>query len=107
VPHFQLRTADGDELGAVHLGRPDWPPGSVIYRGGDQPDLRVVDVIVLDDPEVFDVLVVSPWARWGDQYQTPPDFTANAGPAADAAETPTIAESRRTSKRRTRFTHVP
>jgi len=40
------------------LGRPDWPPGSVIYRGGDEPNLRVIDRIDGDDPEMFDVLVV-------------------------------------------------
>jgi hypothetical protein len=33
-------------LGARHLARPDWPPGSVIYTGHD------------DDPEWFAVLVV-------------------------------------------------
>jgi len=32
----------------------------VIYRGGDEPNLRVLDVIVNDDPEKFDVLVVEP-----------------------------------------------
>jgi hypothetical protein len=58
VTHFALVTTDGEELGAVHLGRPDWPPGSVIYRGGDEANLRVVEVVGLDDPEVFDVLVV-------------------------------------------------
>jgi hypothetical protein len=60
VPHFQLRTADGDELGAVELARPDWAPASIIYRGRDEPNLRVVEVVVLDDPEVLDVLVVEP-----------------------------------------------
>jgi hypothetical protein len=60
VPHFQLVLEDGEALGAVELGRPDWPPGSVIYRGGDEPNLRVLEVVVLDDPEVFDVLVVEP-----------------------------------------------
>lgn len=58
MPHFQLVTADGEALGAVELGRPDWPSGSVIYRGGDEPNLRVLDLVVMDDPEVFDVLVV-------------------------------------------------
>ena len=42
------------------LARPDWPPGSVIYRGGDDPNLRVLDVLPSDDPERFDVLVVEP-----------------------------------------------
>jgi hypothetical protein len=57
VPHFQLVTSDGEALGATELGRPDWPIGSVIYRG-DEPNLRVVDVIPADDPEGFAILVV-------------------------------------------------
>jgi len=32
----------------------------VIYRGGDAPNVRVVDVLAGDDPELFDVLVVEP-----------------------------------------------
>jgi hypothetical protein len=63
VPHFQLVTTDGDVLGTRELGRPDWPPGSVIWTGPDEPDLRVVDVLVTeddDDPERFTVLVVEP-----------------------------------------------
>src|SRR5215217_127379 len=52
MTHFALVTASGDALGPVELGRPDWPPGSIIYRGGDgEPNLRVVDVIIFDDPE--------------------------------------------------------
>ena len=60
MTHFALVTVDGETLGAIELGRPDWPPGSVIYRGGDEPNLRVVDVLAGDDPEKFDVLVVEP-----------------------------------------------
>lgn len=48
-------------LGARELGQPDWPPGSVIYTGPDEPNLRVVDVLETeddDDPERFAVLVV-------------------------------------------------
>jgi hypothetical protein len=45
VLHFQLVTTDGDVLGARELGRPDWPPGSVIYTGPNDPNLRVVNVI--------------------------------------------------------------
>jgi hypothetical protein len=48
-------------LGARHLGRPDWPPGSVIYTGPNEPNLRVVremDTGHDDDPEWFAVLVV-------------------------------------------------
>jgi hypothetical protein len=58
VPHFTLVTTDGDSLGAIELGRPDWPEGSIIYRG-DQPNLRVVGRLEADDPEhQFEVLVV-------------------------------------------------
>jgi len=32
----------------------------VIYRGGDEPNLLVVDRLAGDDPEVFDMLVVEP-----------------------------------------------
>ena len=38
-------TTDWTVLGTRELGRPDWPPGSVIYAGPDEPDLRVVDVL--------------------------------------------------------------
>jgi hypothetical protein len=31
MPHFQIVLVDGTVLGARHIGRPDWPPGSVIY----------------------------------------------------------------------------
>ena len=48
MPQFALVTADGDTLGTVELGRPDWPDGSVIYRGGE-PNLRVVGRIDADD----------------------------------------------------------
>jgi hypothetical protein len=60
VTHFQLVLSDGDTLGSVELGRPDWPPGSVTYGGGGERDLRVVGQIREDDPERFDVLVVEP-----------------------------------------------
>ena len=61
MPHFQLVTTDGTVLGARELGRPDRPPGSVIYTGPDEPNLRIVDVLETeddDDPERFTVLVV-------------------------------------------------
>jgi hypothetical protein len=48
---LQLVTTDGSVLGARHLGRPDWPPGSVIYTGPDEPDLGVVDVMRADEVE--------------------------------------------------------
>jgi hypothetical protein len=61
VPHFQIVTTDGEALGARELGRPDWPPGSVIYTGPDEPNLCVVRELDTenDDPEMhFTVLVV-------------------------------------------------
>jgi hypothetical protein len=61
VPHFQLVTTDGTALGARELGRPDWPPGSLIYTGPGEPNLRVVDVLDTEneDPAMhFKVLVV-------------------------------------------------
>jgi hypothetical protein len=58
--HFALVTPDGDTLGTVELGRPDWPDGSIIYRG-DKPNLRVVGHLESDgDPEMFEMLVVEP-----------------------------------------------
>jgi hypothetical protein len=63
MPHFQLVTVDGDVLGARELGRPDWPPGSVICTGPGEPNLRVVEILATenDDPEMhFKVLVVAP-----------------------------------------------
>jgi hypothetical protein len=62
VPHFQLVTTDGEALGAVELGRPDWPVGSVIYRGRDEANLRVLNVLPCDDDpqRYFAVLVVEP-----------------------------------------------
>ena len=61
VPHFQLVTTDGVVLGDRGLDRPDWPPGSVIDTGPDEPNLRVVGELDTenDDPELhFTVLVV-------------------------------------------------
>ena len=52
MPHFQLRTGDGEPLRPVELARPDRPDGSIIYRGRDEPNLRVVDRLAGDDPEV-------------------------------------------------------
>jgi hypothetical protein len=58
MPHFQLVTTDGDVLGAVELGRPDWPEGSIIYRG-DRPNLRVVGRLDAENTEhEFAVLAV-------------------------------------------------
>ena len=49
---------DGEVLGAMTFSPPDWPPGSIIYRG-EGPNLRVVDRIEPDDPEHhFAILVV-------------------------------------------------
>jgi hypothetical protein len=56
---FRLITPDGEPLGPIELQRPDWPAGSIIHRGGDQPNLRVLDVLSgLDDPEQLPTLVV-------------------------------------------------
>jgi hypothetical protein len=61
VPHFVLVTRDGESLGPVELGRPDWPIGSIIYTGRDEPNLRVIDRLDNDDdPEAFACLVVEP-----------------------------------------------
>ena len=58
MPHFSLVTSDGDALGTIELGRPDWPEGAIIYRG-DEPNLRVVGRVAAEDSEHgFDVLVV-------------------------------------------------
>jgi hypothetical protein len=32
----------------------------MIYRGGDEPNLRVLDLVVLDDPRCSTLLVVEP-----------------------------------------------
>jgi hypothetical protein len=58
VAHFQLVTVDGEALGAVELSRPDWPRGSIIYRGPNETDLHAVDHLPSDDPEEFAILVV-------------------------------------------------
>jgi hypothetical protein len=58
MPHFQLVTTDGDVLGPIELDRTDWPRGTVIYRGDNLPNLRVIDVMPSDDPETFTILVV-------------------------------------------------
>jgi hypothetical protein len=58
MPHFALVTADGDSPGPVRLNGHDWPPGPVIYRGSNEPNLRVVEVLPSDDPEKFAILVV-------------------------------------------------
>jgi hypothetical protein len=58
MPHFQLVLPDGEALGAMHLGPPDWPPSSIIYTGTDQPNLRVIDSLDLGDPEKLTILVV-------------------------------------------------
>ncbi len=59
MPHFVLLTVDGVSLGPIELGRPDWPPGTIIYRGAGD-NLRVVDLLESDDAEKFTILVVEP-----------------------------------------------
>jgi len=61
-------TIDGDVLGARELSGPEWPPGSVIYTGPDEPNLRVVRELEIDDerdddPEWLQVLVVERMER--------------------------------------------
>jgi hypothetical protein len=58
VAHFQRCAFDRDTLGAVEPARPDWPPGSIVYRGGDEPTCGWSTWS--PDPERFDVLVVDP-----------------------------------------------
>jgi hypothetical protein len=41
MPQFRLERRDGEDLGTISLGRPDNPPGSIIWRGNG-PNLRVV-----------------------------------------------------------------
>ena len=60
VPHFALVTRDGEMLAAVEFAGENWAAGNVIYRGGYEPNLLVVDRLAGDDPEVFDALVVEP-----------------------------------------------
>ena len=54
---FQLETADGEHLGQVRLGRPDWRTGSVIFCSG-RPALRVLASSDNTDPEATAILVV-------------------------------------------------
>ena len=58
MPRYALLTADGKDLGTVNLGRPDWPAGSILYRGGDASNLRVVRLVEAPDHDQLDVLVV-------------------------------------------------
>jgi hypothetical protein len=56
---FRIVTVEGQPLGTAELARPDWPAGSVIYRGRGKPSLRVVDGLAgLDDPEQLPSLIV-------------------------------------------------
>ena len=50
---FEIVTTDGRELGPMAFGRPDWPVGSVIYRGGPKPNLRVVELRAPDDATIL------------------------------------------------------
>jgi hypothetical protein len=59
----RLVTTGGTGLDARELRGPDWIPGSVIYTGPNEPNLRVVHELdtTSDDPEMhFTVLVVEP-----------------------------------------------
>src|SRR4051794_8106310 len=57
---LRLVLRDGTTRGAVELGRPDWREGRPIYRGDDEPNLRVLDAIPSDDLETF---ACSSWSQ--------------------------------------------
>ena len=62
MPHFALVTTDGDALGTVELGRPDWPDGAIIYRA-EKPNLSTDDLpldkgVTDSVNELFDWLLV-------------------------------------------------
>jgi hypothetical protein len=54
---YFTRVTVGDDPGPVEPGRPNWPAGSVIYRGRGER-LCVADVIPSGEVETFTVLVV-------------------------------------------------
>jgi len=56
MPAFNLETVDGESLGAIELGRPDW---SMTWRR-DKANLRVVGRLEAGDKErPAEVLVVA------------------------------------------------
>jgi hypothetical protein len=57
MPRFALETVDGDTLGTIDLGRPDWPDGSIIWRP-KEGNLRVLGHRTQDGDESIEVLVV-------------------------------------------------
>jgi hypothetical protein len=57
VTYFRLEYLDGEPLGTIELARPDWRPGNLIVRG-DDPNLRVVDLLEPQEPNGLAVLVV-------------------------------------------------
>jgi hypothetical protein len=58
MPHYAVVTTDGVSLGTFELVDSDWQPGSTIYTGSSQPNLRVVDLLEPGDPENFAILLV-------------------------------------------------
>lgn len=40
---FQLVHVNGEDLGVEEMQHANWPVGSVLYRGGAKPNLRVVE----------------------------------------------------------------
>ena len=61
VALFQIVTSHGERLGAVELCGPNWPIGSIIGRGPNEPNLRVVDRIAAHGSDhQSEVLVVEP-----------------------------------------------
>ena len=55
---FQLETADGEHLGQVRLGRPDWRTGSVIFCSGGQALRVLASSNDETDPKATPILVV-------------------------------------------------
>jgi hypothetical protein len=69
---FLLETADGEQLGQVRLGRPNWRTGSVIFCSG-HPALRVLASSNATDPEATTILVVEEVAGGKTFRPDPPD----------------------------------
>jgi hypothetical protein len=59
MPHFPLVTV-GTVVRALELGRPDWPPGSVIYTGPEKPTSRVARVLETEEDDPGDALQGAP-----------------------------------------------
>jgi hypothetical protein len=58
MPHYAVVTADGVPLDDMRLNGYDWQPGSTIFTGPTEPNLRVVEVLESDDADKAAILVV-------------------------------------------------